>query len=141
MSSARLAARIEGVRVRALGLLEHHELVFDKPGRDGTAKANARPNAGQSVHGVIWVLPPAAFEVLDDFEAGYARTNLEVVTTTGRRLVASTYLYSGESFPGAAADAYLRHLIEGALEHGLPRQLVERLEALSTPAGSASSEA
>ena len=140
MRSARLFERIGPVRVVGPARLPGFTLCFDKPGRDGTAKANVRPNVEQSVYGVIWVLPPDAFAVLDGFEAGYERTSLQVVTEAGRRLVATTYGYQGEAFRGDPSDEYVRHLIDGALEHALPVQLVARLEAMSAQKGSASAE-
>jgi len=130
MSSARLAARIEGVRLLATGRLHDHSLVFDKPGRDGTAKANVRPAPGTCVHGVVWELEPKALVTLDRFEGGYERHELEIVAEASERLVAWTYVYRGVIDRGAPSNDYVRHLLDGAREHALPVDLHDWLESI-----------
>ena len=132
MSTARLAARVEGVRVVGVGRLHHHELVFDKPGRDGTAKANVRRAAAAVVHGVVWEIEAAALEVLDGFERGYERSALDIVTGRRKAVVAWTYVYRGAADLSSPSDAYVRHLLDGAREHGLPGDFFTHLEKLGT---------
>ena len=133
MSTARLAARVREIRALGVGRLHDHELVFDKPGRDGTAKANVRPAGGRLVHGVVWEIGSDSLSALDRFEPGYIRHELEIVVTGLPRLSAWTYVYAGEASDAAASIEYVRHLLDGAREHGLPVEVLAGLEAHTTP--------
>ncbi len=130
MSTARLAARVEGVRALGAGRLHDYELVFDKPGRDGTAKANVRPASGAVVHGVVWEIETTAIAVLDRFEPGYERSRLEIRLHESSILSAWTYVYSRDRVDVRPSREYLDHLIEGAREHALPRDLLATLETI-----------
>jgi gamma-glutamylcyclotransferase len=129
MSSSRLSARVDGSRPHAQGRLHDFDLVFDKPGKDGTGKANVRPQPGARVHGVVWEIDRLALTTLDHFEPGYTRRGLEIVIENRSPVVAWTYVYSGVATAAGPSDEYLRHLVEGAVEHALPEHLVTRLEA------------
>jgi hypothetical protein len=130
MSTARLVARVQGVRAVGAGRLHDHRLVFDKPGRDGTAKANVRPASGAIVHGVVWEIEAAEITVLDRFEPGYERSRLEIRLDESATLSAWTYVYSRERVDSSPSRDYVDHLIEGAREHALPGDLLAYLETI-----------
>ena len=133
MSGARLHARIEGARALDVGILQDHALVFDKPGRDGTAKANVRRRPGAVVHGVVWEIEVGALAVLDRFEPGYGRHPLEISLADTTLASVWTYVYAPDGVAQSPSPEYVRHLIDGALEHGLPGDLVTHLEAFAPP--------
>lgn len=135
MSSARLLARVEGARALGAATLPHHSLVFDKPGQDGTAKANLRPLEGAAAHGVLWEIESRALVVLDGFEPGYRRVRLAVDAPRAVRHEAWTYLHPGTDAPIRPSVEYLGHLVAGAREHGLPRELHALLEELIASLG------
>lgn len=137
MSSARLRARIGGARALGVARLDDFDLVFDKPGQDGTAKANLRPRPTAATHGVLWELEPQALDVLDTYEPGYTRHRHLVGAATGRvgamgesQLEAWIYLHPGSQRGLAPSPEYLGHLIEGAREHGLPAAAQGLLQGL-----------
>ena len=78
-----MRARVPSARTRGVALLAGRCLVLDKPGRDGTAKANLHPASDQSVWGVVYALDAAHWPALDACEGGYRRIE---VTTRGADL-------------------------------------------------------
>ena len=127
--SQRMRERVPSAAARGVARLDGHRLALDKPGRDGTAKANLRPASGVSVWGVVWALDAAHWPALDACERGYRR--IEVTVRLGDvETAAATYaseLCTESPFP---SRAYKRFLVEGAREHGLPPHWVDLLEAL-----------
>lgn len=123
LKQAQLRRRIGSFRVVGRALLAGHRLVFDKPGADGSAKANLRPAEGAEVWGVLYELEPDGFRRLDPFEGGYERIRVEVCRDDGSKTGAWTYLFQS---PAAVTDApppfdwYRDLLLEGGREHGLP---------------------
>ncbi len=149
MSRMRVTERIPGARPRGAAWMENRRLSFNKPGRDGTGKANLIEHPGSHVWGVVYELDADAWDVLDRFESGYSRLIVEVrsgwnAAGVRRRRDAScfevqTYLWSGEEGAEAEGDAltspaswYLDHLREGAREHGLPDYYLRMIESLGT---------
>jgi hypothetical protein len=135
MSGARLRARIGAVQPLGAALLRHWRLAFDKPGRDGTAKANLVACAGSGTWGVAWELDASRWSALDRFELGYRRVRVQVERADGERLVAESYVF--EPGPGGGALAslapsaeYVSLLLAGAREHALPGEYVERIRRL-----------
>jgi gamma-glutamylcyclotransferase len=105
-------------------------LVCDKPGADGSAKANLRADASDEVWGVLYRLQEAQLDALDRFEGGYLRVTVEVALADGDELRAVTYRSERSIADVHAFDWYRALLIEGAHEHGLPGHAISRLEAL-----------
>ena len=105
-------------------------LVFDKPGRDGSAKANVVRAPAAAVWGALYRLDADEWPLLDRFEGGYERVRCRVDLATGDRREATTYVAAARSAAGAMADWYLAHLVRGAREHGLPPIWCEMLAAL-----------
>ncbi|MGH0036723.1 MAG: gamma-glutamylcyclotransferase family protein [Myxococcota bacterium] len=122
MSSRRLTARIDGARALGAARIPHSRLVFDKPGRDGSAKANLAPDPGLGrwVWGVVWSVSGLALDTLDRFEPGYDRLERRVLFADGRERAAATYVWRGDPVLAAPAAWYLEHLLAGAREHALP---------------------
>ncbi len=131
MSTPRLAARVADVRAIGPGRLDAYALAFDKPGRDGTGKANVRPSPGSRVDGVVWEIAAESMIVLDGFEPGYERARLGIQLAGRAPLTAWTYLYTRPPVIQAPSPEYVGHLLAGAREHALPNDLVARLEALT----------
>ena len=142
MRSARLAQRIG--RARAIGAVHVSgwSLRFDKPGRDGTGKANLVEAPGVQAWGVAYAVPQGAWPRLDRFEPGYRREQFRLVASDGRTLDALAYLYPSspparEALPSSAdglstlspSPEYLAHLLDGAREHGLPDHWLETIRS------------
>jgi gamma-glutamylcyclotransferase len=131
MSTARLVARVAGARALGRARL----VVFNKPGIDGSGKANVVSDPGSRVWGVLYRIELDDWPTLDRFEPGYVRERRAVVCE--RRGCISAFLYrwieeDAETAPFTAPfDWYRAHLIEGAREHGLPPSYLRGLEEVA----------
>lgn len=130
MRTARLRERVGPVQALGPARLPGHALRTDKPGRDGTAKANLRRSPDAAVHGVLFELTEDALAILDRFEGGYRRERVRVELSTGERVEAITYVSERRGRDPRLAAEYLGHLVAGAREHGLPDAWIAILEAL-----------
>lgn len=137
MRSARLVARIGNARAVCVARASGFALRFDKPGRDGSGKANLVRRPGGRVWGVAWALPDEAWPRLDRFEPGYRRASLPLESLEPIAAGPDPGLQAAAYFYPSAPDAtrippsaeYLEHLIEGALEHGLPDDYIREIRA------------
>jgi len=130
MHAGRMGARVPAARPRGAAVLEGRRLVLNKPGRDGSAKANLERAAGRRVWGVVWELPARDLAVLDRHEGGYVREAARVVHREGHTVDTEVYVASRVDGALQAFDGYLAYLVEGAREHGLPGDYVAFLASL-----------
>jgi len=130
MSSARLCERVPEARALGRALLSGFRLAWNKPGRDGSGKANIVFSETRVVWGVLYQFPRAGFQVLDEIERDYARETHAVRDLRGEHVAAHVYRWRGEpETPDLAPhDWYRGHLLDGAREHELPRDVIEALE-------------
>ena len=131
LSSRRLGERISGARALAAAQLDDYRLVFNKPSRDGSGKANLIPAKDHRAWGVIWSIPADTWSILDQFEPGYARDACRVRDEAGGWHSAQVYLWLTPSPEQAPFASYLNHIREGALEHALPASFLEQLRGVS----------
>jgi mycothiol synthase len=89
---------------------------YDKPSRDGSAKANIRSDAGQKVLGVVYEVEDGERQALDQAEHLYSPiyVNLE------EGIRALTYAYEGPPHEGPPYDWYVSTTLAGAAAHGIP---------------------
>ena len=85
-------------------------------------------SSGSTVHGVLHTLRRVDLERLDRIEASYDRVDVVAETSDGR-FEATAYVARRLSRERIPSRRYLRLLIEGAREHGLPEDYVAELEA------------
>lgn len=124
----RMAKRVHSARPAGTAWLTGYRIACDKPGADGSGKANLRACAGSRVWGVLYTLDPDHWPALDAFEPGYERWAVEV-SCAGRILSAHTYLSRVASADLPPFAWYKRLVVEGAREHGLPDDWLRLLEA------------
>ena len=126
MRTARLTRRVGAARVVGAAHLDGFALRFDKPGRDGTGKANLVQVPGARVWGVAYALSDDAWPILDRFEPGYRREAFRLERPRGEPLDAIAYRYPSDVTSAflAPSDAYLEHILAGANEHGLPAEWI-----------------
>lgn len=137
MSTARLQARVAAARPLGCVFVDGWQLCFDKPGRDGTGKANLTPAIAARVWGVLFEVPIDAWESLDRFEPGYERSVFRFTRQSGEPVEAQGYVYPargpGDAKPGRVIEPpsaeYLAHLLAGAREHGLPDPHIAWIES------------
>jgi len=132
MHPERMLARVPAALPRGRARLAGHRLVFNKCGRDGSAKANlaADPDPEAGVWGVVWELAAEALAQLDPYEGGYARVGVSVVAEDGARFEAEAYVSERLTDDPVPYDWYLNHVLRGARAHELPAEYVAWLEGV-----------
>lgn len=125
MSSARLRERITSARPLGPVHVCDWRLAFNKPGRDGTGKANLVFESGARSWGVAYEIAGSEWERLDGFETDYQRAHFRLERSDGSNLEAQAYLFLQADAPALAPSGeYLDHLLAGAREHGLPADYI-----------------
>jgi hypothetical protein len=134
----RLRNRVTEAAFVAVGELKGWRLVFNKLGRDDSAKANIE-RAGDSVEsvwGVVFDIPAENWQGLrraERFPEHYSEESVAVSTAQGR-ITAINYV-------GCAAhlreglrpfDWYLEHVVRGGVAFALPQWYIRRIERIQT---------
>jgi gamma-glutamylcyclotransferase (GGCT)/AIG2-like uncharacterized protein YtfP len=130
LKEGRMRQRVSSARTEAVAFLDHHRLVCNKRGRDGSAKANLAREPGHRVWGVLYRIERDHLSLLDGFEMGYERIEVEVCTAAGDACRASTYRSDRITRDPIPFAWYRELILEGAREHGLPEEYLKLLEAL-----------
>lgn len=138
MCRERLRDRVPSARIRGRAVLAGHELRFHKESDvDGSGKADVhhtgRPK--DRVWGVLARISARDRTRMDEYEgvgSGYFVDHLPVRTGDGRVVEAAAYRAQASAVrPGLRPFSwYLRLVVTGALQHGLPASYVRRLRAL-----------
>jgi gamma-glutamylcyclotransferase len=132
MSRAQMRARAGEILEEGPGRLENYELLFNKKVRGGTATANIHPAPGRAVEGVLYKINESAFRNLDRFEGApqhYRRIEVNVLEGTGQACAAQVYIATKVEKGLRPAAHYLKTILDGAVEHNLPADYVERIKA------------
>ncbi|WP_254507191.1 gamma-glutamylcyclotransferase family protein [Anatilimnocola floriformis] len=110
--------------------LPNQRVVFNMLGSDGEIYANIEP-AAHDVLGVVYRIGPPGLASLDEFEEGYERRQVIVITDDGVELAAIVYVSLPENVtaPRQPSEEYLTRIITGAREQGLPGEYIETLLA------------
>jgi len=129
MRSARLRERVPAARSLGRARLAGFRLAWNKPGRDGSGKANIVLARTEVVWGVLYEFPPGAWAALDSIELDYTRETHDVRAPDGELAAAQLYRWPCEPdlADRAPHDWYQDHLVAGAREHDLPAEVIEAL--------------
>lgn len=114
--------------------LLNYELVFNKKVRGGTATANIRPASGAVVHGVLYKISDSCYRSLDRFEGApihYRRIQIEVLDAENRAVPSEAYIATKVEKGLRPAPHYLKTILDGAAEHNLPADYIEKIRASS----------
>lgn len=134
MSIRRLQARTPSARVVGIGTLSGHRLAFHKAGSDGSAKCDIMESPADRVIGVLYQIDRDEKLILDRCEGlnrGYAEKIVTLAAESGDVISASTY-YATQLDPGLKPyQWYKRHVLEGAMEAGLPRAYIRQIQAVA----------
>ena len=137
MSRAIFAER-RGLRPTAAlwGWLEGWRLCFDLPvGPGERGVANVLPFAGARACGVLYRITADEAEHLDHTEGVqggfYRRVEVVIAANNGERITAFTYHSTYSSAGRKPSARYMGLLLDGAREHGLPREYVDDLLAFA----------
>jgi cation transport regulator ChaC len=140
MDEATLAARGVSFTKVCTGKVRHLRLSFQKPGEDGTGKADLKDDKGGVTEGVVYDVPEASLANLDVYEGvdkgHYRRQAVNVQTPRGEL---ECVLYRAAKFKGGLkpSQAYLQTIIRGAEAHRLSPEYIIYLKSHDTIAPSA----
>ena len=118
----------------ATGQISGQRVVFERhgPGVE-TGGCNLSETKGQTVYGVLYDLTDEEFAQLDAISGVdrglYERFAVEVTTNNGE-VAAETYIIPNPGGPFQPTAAYVRPILAGARELGLPKDYVATLDAL-----------
>ncbi len=137
MASSQMAERCPGAVLLGAARLRGHCLAFDAwSARRGGRVADIPRAPDAEVWGVLWRVTEAHAAVLDRYEGvargQYRRAIVRVEPARGEAVEAFAYVIRDPGEEGPPTEAYRALLLTGAIEHGLPRAWVRRLEALAT---------
>jgi cation transport regulator ChaC len=130
------ANRCPNARFIFNALLPEYRLVFTRGGDDGTCAADAVPDPGSLVWGVVYDLTDSDRRQLDAREGVgiHAYRPKEVLVhphgDMEQRIMVLTYSASDPSDLQRPSRAYVDHLLRGARRWGLPADYIARLERI-----------
>lgn len=124
----------EGPDSPRIARLSGYRLAFNKRGGKGQLYANIIPIPGGEVIGVVYRCGPSTLDIMAEFEGGYDRKPVTVALDDGLQVEAITFIARKENTLDEArpSDEYLDKIINGAVEHGLPRDYIEKIRRLAT---------
>lgn len=121
-----------------IGRLDGYRIAFTVAGghRPGaSAPANILEAPGESVYGVLYLLPLRKFARLDNSEGEqYRYLWAQVEDSEGHRVAAVTYQVAHEAAQGRPSRSYLNLIREAARQRGLPEDYIARLEQVEVRA-------
>jgi len=133
MNRGQMAQRAGALAEEKNARLDNYELNFYKIARGGTGTANIVPAEGKAVYGVLYRVTEQQLKALDRFEGvpeHYRRSEVAVLDAEAKKVGAQVYL-ARKVRKGLKPDRlYLQKIIEGAEEHGLPADYIERLKGI-----------
>jgi len=135
MDPAALARRGVQFDEVCTGKIRHMRLVFHKPGRDGTGKADLQDHRPGTVEGAIYDVPEESLANLDVYEGvdkGHYRRHLVTVQTSRGELECVAYRAAKFGTGLKPSAEYLATLIRGAEYHRLSPEYVSHLKSFST---------
>ena len=94
---------------------------------------NIKEVSGKTVYGLLYLIEPEALEALDKFE-GYpdvfGRKIIEVEDSQHKKFKSWVYIEPANQFGGNAVKTdYLRRVLGAAIDHNLPKEWVNKIEA------------
>lgn len=135
MDPSRMAQRIcRSIKGRR-ALLNGWSLAFDKVGSaDGEGFANIHPFPEKSVWGVLYEITEKELLALDHFEGvprgEYRRERVRVDTEELGNVEAVVYVSTRCAEKLKPRAKYLRYLLRGAKEHGIPENYIKLLATI-----------
>ncbi len=108
-----------------LARLPDHRLVFNMQEGPDEVFANIMPGE-DTVFGVVYRLTHASLDRMDRHEQGYVRMRVRVVLEDGEFIEAVTYVADPAyvAHGGRPSAVYLRRIVLGARQHGLPEDYI-----------------
>lgn len=138
LSLTQMRERCPSTRVIGPAILREYVLSFPRYSRRWSGGvAGIEPMPGQHAEGVIYEINDADLRTLDGFEGyvegrtrnAYERITVEVEVADGSKLTVLTYRANPQpGWPFPPSVAYASTIQRGAVEHGLSKALIEKLQ-------------
>jgi cation transport regulator ChaC len=133
MLEKQMRERCKSVNKIGNGVLRNYKIVFNRKGsyHDGAVASIERSDGGQ-LWGVIWKIRVSELLELDKIEdpEAYKREKVVVSTQDGTTYSCHAYVAIPQTAELRPDDQYLKTVIEGAKEAGLPDDYIRLLESL-----------
>ena len=131
MHTLRLRERTPSAVAEGVGYISGFRLAFDKISIDGSGKCNvvSTRDSNDRVYGVLFDIAMAETEALDKAEGlgtGYVKSTVTVITEAAE-WSATTYIADRTNPLLRPYTWYMKFVICGGVEHGLPESYVEQL--------------
>jgi gamma-glutamylcyclotransferase len=125
---ARTGLILPGDHRPRIARLADYRLVFNMQDGPGEVFANIVPG-GDGVVGVVYRLGHDALDRMDRYEQGYLRTRVHVSIQDGDLNEVVTYVADSATVVdgGRPSAEYLRRIVTGARQHGLPEEYIRSL--------------
>ena len=111
--------------------LKGWRLVFNKRSEDGSGKANIEEGSGDSVLGVVYEIDDSERKLLDGKEGKYEPLIVSATLEGGSVADAVTYK-SDYKTTEPPFGWYMKLVIGGAMDHGLPEEYIKALGNIKT---------
>ena len=88
---------------------------------------------GEEVIGVVYRCNPSTVDTMSEYEGGYDPTTVTVVMDDGSTVEAITYVAMKKNVVDDArpCEDYLTRIVNGASQHGLPQDYIDKLHRLA----------
>jgi gamma-glutamylcyclotransferase len=134
MCTGRLKQRVPSATARFAAALGSHRLTFSKRSKDGSGKCDAQYTGDERdfVWGVVFELLNLEKKKLDEAEGlgfGYLEKAVTVSGPEGEDVATLTYYASEKDESLRPYSWYLRFVVDGAKQHGLPLEYLSTLVA------------
>jgi len=130
MLSSRMYKRIPLAQKFGIAHLNNKEIIFNKLGVDGSAKANIIDSNHNKVWGVIYKIPEDDLAKLDKIENNYERKTIICISVSGELFEAETYISNQLITDPIPDDWYKEIVVLGAEENNLPSYYIELLRKI-----------
>ena len=139
MCRERMRNRVSSAVFVGVAVLQYHELLFNKRGVDGSAKANAfyTGNECDTIWGAVFKIDVQHKPTLDAHEfigIGYDAVTANVQMSDGSSLSVWTYVALATAIEDGLRPFtwYKGFVLRGARQHGLPTEYVRFLESFDS---------
>lgn len=129
MLTKRLRERIPAAQPVGIAILDGYEFTCDKSSKDGSSKGNIIIRKNAATWGVVFEIPDNSLAILDKAEGGYKRITVSV-SIGGQNIECETYI-SEKTSTELPYDWYMKYIVDGAREHGLPNDYVLALSQIA----------
>ncbi|MBC8444221.1 gamma-glutamylcyclotransferase [Candidatus Woesearchaeota archaeon] len=135
MSSKRFASRLQNYERLHIGILNHHQLKFNKLSNDGSGKCDAfeTDDKNDRVYGVLYKIrkhDEYKLDKLEGYRYGYDKKKVNIENLDGEIIEATTYYATNINETLKPYNWYKYHVLYGAIENNLPYDYISKIETV-----------